>query len=108
MENYNTDDDTGNRFQGAEDGSAFTANEEGALLKQNDRTGRNQQREQNAKAPAGKGGWKNEMICDDTNDERADAAHQNDIEGKQKAGHSGTVKAGKHNHIRGECNSGKQ
>ena len=108
MEDHNTDDHACNRFQSTEDGCAFSTDEEGALLEQNNGAGRNQQGKQNAKSPAGKGSGKNKIVRGNADAECADRTHQDHIEGEQKTGKLGTVKTGEEDHIRGKGDSGKQ
>ena len=108
VEDHDSNDHTGNGFQCAEDGCAFAADEEGALLEQNNRAGRNQKRKQDTQSPTGSCGGKDERVGGNADAEGADRTHEDDVEGEQKTGNSGTVKTGKHDHIRGKGHCGKQ
>ena len=108
VEDHDANDHTGNGFQCAEDGCAFAADEEGALLEQNNRAGRNQQRKQDTQPPTGSCGGEDERVGGNADAEGADRTHEDDVEGEQKTGNSGPVKTGKHDHIRGKGHRGKQ
>ena len=107
-EDDNTDDNAGNGFQGAENRGTFRADEEGALLEQHNRAGGNQQREQNAKCPAGGCGGQNEAVSGDADEESADAADEDNVECEQETGKAAAVKSGEQHHIGRKGDSRKQ
>ena len=78
------------------------------MLEQNNRAGRNQQGKQDTQTPTGSCGGKDKGIGGNADAEGADRTHEDDVEGEQKTGNSGTVKTGKHDHIRGKGHRGKQ
>lgn len=108
LKNNNANENTGNWLQCAENGGTRSADEENAPLEQHQSAGRDQQRKQDAEAPARQGGGKCKLVCGDADAQRYDGACQGGIEAKQKSGKAAAVEKREQHHITGKGHTGEQ